>query len=134
MARPLRRTRIVATLGPACDRDSVIEGMLVAGMDVARINFSHGTHEDHARRIEAVRRVAAGMGRPVAVLQDLQGPKIRVGAVEGGEVCLVAGALVELVPDDGSLGTATRLGISLSSLGRQLRPGAVVLIDDGRVR
>ncbi|MHB9150593.1 MAG: pyruvate kinase [Thermoleophilia bacterium] len=134
MTRPFRRTRIVATLGPACDDEAVMQGMLAAGMDVARVNFSHGTHEDHVRRIALVRRVAAGMGRPVAVLQDLQGPKIRVGTVEGGEVRLVAGDRVELVPDDGTPGTPFRLGVTLPSLARQLNPGAILLIDDGRVR
>ncbi len=134
MTQPFRRTRIVATLGPASDDHAVIEGMVAAGMDVARVNFSHGTHDDHARRIALVRRVAAGAGRPVAVLQDLQGPKIRVGTVEGGEVQLVTGECVELVSDDGTPGTSARLGVSLPSLAGQLSPGAVLLIDDGRVR
>lgn len=134
MTRSFRRTRIVATIGPASDDEAVIEAMLAAGMDVARVNFSHGSREDHARRIALVRRVAADMGRPVAVMQDLQGPKIRVGTVEGGEVRLAVGDRVELVPDDGAPGTAARLGVSLPSLGRQLSPGAVLLIDDGRVR
>ncbi len=134
MTQPFRRTRIVATLGPATDDDAVIEGIVAAGMDVARVNFSHGTQDDQARRIAQVRRVAAGAGRPVAVLQDLQGPKIRVGTVVGGEVRLVTGERVELVSDDGTPGTSARLGVSLPSLAGQLTPGAVLLIDDGRVR
>ena len=130
----MRRTRIVATLGPASEDADVLRAMLAAGMDVARINFSHGAAADHARRIGLVREVAAEMDRPVAVLQDLQGPKIRVGRVEGGEVYLATGASLELAPDDGTPGTPERLGVSLPSLSRQLIPGAVVLIDDGRIR
>lgn len=129
-----RRTKIVATLGPATASEPLIERLVLAGMDVARVNFSHGTRADHARQIEAVRRVAGRLGRPVAVLQDLQGPKIRVGWVEGGGVELAAGAEVTLVPDDGTPGGARRLGVSLHDLGRQLRPGTVILIDDGRIR
>lgn len=129
-----RRTRIVATVGPASEGPAVVERLLAAGMDVARLNFSHGTWEHHGRRIEVVREVAGRMGRAVAVLQDLQGPKIRVGMVEAGAVTLEAGAEVELAPDDGAPGTAARLGVSLSSLGAQLSPGTMVLIDDGRLR
>ncbi len=129
-----RRTRIVATLGPASQTPEVVEALLSAGVDVARVNFSHGTRADHGRQIQLVRSVAARLGRNVAVLQDLQGPKIRVGRVAGGEVLLVAGASLRLHPDDGTLGTAERLGVSLATLADQLAPGTAILIDDGRVR
>ncbi len=129
-----RRTRIVATLGPASEAPVVVERLLAAGMDVARVNFSHGTREQNGHRIEVVREAAHRLGRPVAVLQDLQGPKIRVGMVEAGAVTLAPGSEVELVPDDGTPGTSARLGVSLTSLGRQLAVGTTVLIDDGRLR
>lgn len=133
LGRP-RRTRIVATLGPSSEGPAVVERLLAAGVDVARVNFSHGTREQHGRLIEVVRAAARRLGRPVAVLQDLQGPKVRVGKVDGGAVTLTVGADVELVPDDGTPGTAARLGVSLSTLGAQLPAGSTVLIDDGRVR
>jgi len=132
--RTFRRTRIVATLGPASQSAEVVEALLLAGVNVARVNFSHGTRADHGRQIELVRSVAARLDRNVAVLQDLQGPKIRVGRVADGEALLVAGASVRLQPDDGALGTAERLGVSLATLGSQLAPDTVILIDDGRVR
>ncbi len=132
--RTFRRTRIVATLGPASQSAEVVEGLLVAGVDVARVNFSHGTRADHGRQIELVRSIAARLGRNVAVLQDLQGPKIRIGRVADGAVQLIPGASVRLRPDDGALGTAEQLGISLATLGDQLASDTEILIDDGRVR
>ena len=80
-----RRTKIVCTLGPASDSDATIEALLLAGMDVARLNFSHGTQETHAATLVRLRAVAERLGRPLAVLQDLQGPKIRTGALAGGK-------------------------------------------------
>jgi pyruvate kinase len=78
-----RRTKIVATLGPASSSEEVLRSLLTAGVDVVRLNFSHGTQEEHGARIELVRRLAHEMGRPVAVLQDLQGAKVRLGWVPG---------------------------------------------------
>ncbi len=129
-----RRTKIVATLGPATASEEMVEALIRAGMDVARVNFSHGTRAEHAAQIQTVRRVAERLGRPVAVLQDLQGPKIRLGKVQGGAVEIAAGDTVTLTPDDGTPGTAARLGVSLDDLGRQLPVGTAILIDDGRLR
>src|SRR2546430_12798228 len=80
----LRRTKIVCTLGPATQSEERIEALIRAGMDVARINFSHGTQEEHAVTIACVRSVAKRLDRPIAILQDLQGPKIRTGSLQGG--------------------------------------------------
>lgn len=89
----MRRTKIVATIGPVSSTPEVIERLLNAGMDVARLNFSHGTQDEHARRIEMLREVAARKGRPLALLQDLQGPKIRTGSlVDRTPVMLQPGA------------------------------------------
>ncbi|MCZ7662330.1 MAG: pyruvate kinase [Thermoleophilia bacterium] len=129
-----RRTKIVATLGPATASEEMVEALIRAGMDVARVNFSHSTRAEHAAQIQTVRRVAERLGRPVAVLQDLQGPKIRLGKVQGGAVEIAAGDTVTLTPDDGTPGTAARLGVSLDDLGRQLPVGTAILIDDGRLR
>jgi len=93
MSDDLRKTRIICTIGPASDSEERLAAMMAAGMNVARLNFSHGTHEHHARGIDRIRTVAAAMGLPVAILQDLQGPRIRVGAfAQGPTVELQTGA------------------------------------------
>ncbi len=98
------RTKIVCTIGPASRSPDALERLVAAGMDVARLNFSHGTHEEHAAVIAALRRIASGVRRPIAILQDLAGIKIRIGDVAGGPVRLDAGASFTLtsrsVPGD----------------------------------
>ncbi len=126
-----RKTKIIATLGPAVDSEEAIERLVDAGMNVARLNFSHGTHEDHARRFEWVRRVAAARDVPVAIMQDIQGPKLRVGTFPDGEVRLRRGARVRLVPGEGE-GDADHLHVAF--LDRvALTPGARILLADGLI-
>ena len=128
----VRRAKIVATLGPATDGHEV--ELVRAGLDVARLNFSHGTHVDHARRYQAVRAAAAEVGRAVAVMQDLQGPKIRVGSlVGGGPVRLVEGHELVITTYD-AVGTAERVSCTYPHLASDVRPGDRVLLDDGRIR
>src|SRR4051812_5293255 len=91
-----RRTKIVATIGPSTQSPQALEKAIRAGMNVARLNFSHGTHEDHLKVITAVRELSEKLRAPVALLQDLQGPKIRVGKLEGGKVELKEGAEVRI--------------------------------------
>jgi pyruvate kinase len=129
-----RRAKIVCTLGPASDAPGVLRRMVDAGMDVARLNFSHGTDADHRTRAQAVRRAARHSGRTVAVLQDLQGPKLRLGVFDGGRVELVAGRTVTLTARRGVVGTPQRIPVPLRSLSADCRPGDAVLLDDGRVR
>src|SRR5512140_1457191 len=104
------RTRIVCTLGPASDTDDVVRSLIRAGMDVARLNFSHGDHAAHAARIERVRRIAREEKAVVALLGDLQGPKIRVGDIAGGAVPLEPGATCTLTTQPAK-GTAERVHI-----------------------
>ncbi|HEY0095196.1 MAG TPA: pyruvate kinase, partial [Archangium sp.] len=80
----MRKAKIICTLGPSSDTAEVIEELIRSGMNVARLNFSHGTHEQHRRRVNLIRRAAKKLGMPVAILQDIQGPKIRLGKFEGG--------------------------------------------------
>ena len=87
----MRRTKIVCTIGPASQSETVLKGLIQAGMDVARLNFSHGDYAFHARIIKRIRRLAQRLRRPVAILQDLQGPKIRVGPIEGDRARLQTG-------------------------------------------
>ncbi len=129
-----RRAKIIATLGPATESLERLTALIEAGMDVARLNFSHGTPQEHAGRIEAVRRAAQHVGRPVAILQDLQGPKLRTGpTVDGLPIRLEPGASVRLTAGTGTT-TPHSISIDYPSLGRELRPGARVLLRDGELQ
>jgi pyruvate kinase len=130
----LRRTKIVATLGPACDRESELEQMIVNGLDVARINFSHGRQADHAARVNTLRELAARHGRHVAVLVDLQGPKIRIERFRDGPVTLADGD--EFVLDtrlDADAGDRTQVGVTYKDLAGDVGEGDVLLLDDGNL-
>jgi pyruvate kinase len=127
----MRRTKIVATLGPATSSAESIGALVGAGVDVTRFNFSHGDHHMHLRNSEIVRDAAKGHGRTVAVLQDIQGPKIRTGEVEGGTE-LVEGSRLVIAPGD-FVGDASRLSTSYDKLAEDVRPGHRLLIDDGLI-
>ena len=126
-----RRTKIVCTLGPASSDRDTIRRMIRAGMDVARLNFSHGTHEEHAERIRQVREAAQDEGRAVALLQDLQGPKIRIGEVKDGGVLIHEGQELTLTTAPVEIGTAERVHIDYDTLPQDVDPGGRILIDDG---
>jgi pyruvate kinase len=126
----LARTKIVCTIGPASESEDVMRRMMQAGMDVARLNFSHGTHEDHGRRIERLRRVAAQLRRPLAILLDLQGPKIRTGRLQGEAVELVAGRAITITTRD-VLGTAEVISTTYEGLPADAKVGDRILLDDG---
>ncbi len=127
----LRRAKIVCTLGPAVDRPGVMAALLEAGMDVARLNFSHGSHPEHARRLALLRRLARERGKTVAVLQDLQGPKIRTGMLEGGrKVELRTGSAVILTTRRVE-GNARQISTNFQGLTKEVRRGSRILLDDG---
>jgi pyruvate kinase len=128
-----RRARIVATLGPASREAGRVAQLAAAGADVFRVNFSHGTHDDHARTIANVRAAEAHVGRPLAVLADLQGPKIRLGEFADGMVRLKVGQDFRLDVSD-QPGDASRVGVPLAEVFSVLRPGSDILLDDGKVR
>ena len=127
-----RRVKIVCTLGPATDTYEGVLKLAQLGMDVARFNFSHGTQEDHRRRFEWVRRASAECGKPIAVLQDLQGPKIRVRKFATGQAELKRGAAFTLTVRDVE-GTDTQASVSYPTFHRDVVPGSVVLLDDGNL-
>lgn len=130
--RSTRRTKIVTTLGPATDAPAVLRSLVAAGADVMRINFSHGTAADHERRIERVREAAAGLGRDIGVLADLQGPKIRIESFANGPITLVEGAPFALDIALGKLaGDETVVGCAYESLPRDVVPGDTLLLNDG---
>jgi len=127
-----RRTKIIATLGPATDAPGVLEAMLRAGVDVVRLNFSHGDHASQAARARAVRETAARVGREVGIVADLQGPKIRIERFAAGRVSLRAGDPFTLVASNSAPpGDATQVGVSYLGLVDDLRPGDTLLLDDG---
>jgi pyruvate kinase len=130
----IRRTKIVATLGPATDAPLVLPALVAAGADVCRLNFSHGSHEDHARRARLAREAALRVGRDVALLADLQGPKIRIESFAAGPIELREGAPFTL---DTALGAAagdqTVVGCAYSDLPRDVVPGDTLLLNDGAI-
>ena len=130
----MRKAKIICTMGPACREEPVLSRLVEAGMDVARLNFSHGTHEDHLRALGNVRKAADNAGRPVALLLDLQGPKIRVGKLEGGKAQLEAGAEVTITVDPAVLGNAQRFSCSYEGLPDDVSIGDPVLINDGAIK
>ncbi len=129
----LRQTKIIATLGPASESSDVVRALVDAGVDVFRLNFSHGTHASHGATIERIRAAAAAAGRPVAILQDLSGPKIRTGRLAGGPLTLVAGERLVINVGDAPGGPG-RITTTYAELPRAVRPGDTLLLDDGRIQ
>ncbi|MDT4288098.1 pyruvate kinase [Methylomonas sp. MO1] len=130
----LRRTKILATLGPATDKPGVLEELFEAGIDVVRLNFSHGSAQDHIDRANRVRELSKKTGRRVGILADLQGPKIRIERFKDNKVWLEEGQDFALDINLGKLdGDNTQVGISYEPLAREVKPGTRLLLDDGRV-
>lgn len=130
----LRRTKIIATLGPATDKPEMMDKIISAGVDLVRTNFSHGNREDHIERIEQFRNRAHALGRPVGVIADLQGPKIRIDRFKQTKVILEEGALFILDTRlDGSGGTTKSVGISYKQLPDDVNRDDILLLDDGRI-
>ena len=131
--RRRRSAKIVATLGPSSSAPERIGALFEAGVDVFRLNFSHGTQEDHRARFDAIRRIESATGRPIGILADLQGPKLRLGAFAEGRIELTAGARFHLDLDC-QVGDENRAPLPHPEIFEALRPGTELLLDDGRVR
>ena len=130
---PLRRAKIICTIGPSCNTEAGLRGLLNVGMDVARLNFSHGSHPDHAACIETLRRIAADEGRTVCILQDLQGPKIRTGPLKAHQpVFLKSGARVTITTREVE-GTAELISTTFKGLPNEVKAGSRILLSDGRI-
>ena len=130
----MRATKIVATLGPASSSPEILETMIRAGVDVVRLNFSHGTAQDHIDRATLVREAAARAGKAVAIMADLQGPKIRVGKFEGGKTMLENGQRFVLDAARTEPGNNEIVGLDYKDLPRDVRPGDTLLLNDGLIR
>jgi pyruvate kinase len=128
----IRRTKIVATLGPASSDPKVLERMINAGVDVVRINFSHGTREEHIEAAELTRSLARAAGHAVGVLADLQGPKIRIGKFERGKIALKTGDKF-ILDAECTLGNQERVGLDYKELPNDVETGATLILDDGRI-
>ena len=129
----MRHTKIIATVGPAYETPAILEALLTAGVDVFRLNFSHGTHESHGRACAAIREACRKTGRRAAVMQDLSGPKIRTGGLAGGRpIELRAGEELRLVAGD-EPGVPGRISVAYAELIRSARNGDRLLLDDGKI-
>lgn len=129
----IKKTKIVATIGPASEDKSVLHEMMLAGMNVARLNFSHGSYEDHQKVIENIRELNNETGLNVAILGDLQGPKIRTRKMKDNGVTLVDGETVTVNVDDDLEGTAEKFAINYKALPKDVLPGELILLDDGKI-
>ncbi len=130
---PANKTKIVCTMGPACSAPAVMEKMLLAGMNVARLNFSHGTFDEHAKVIADLRGAAERTGRRLAIMADLSGPKIRIGKLATEPVQLAVGASFELTSED-IVGDATRATVTFEALPRAVRAGQQLYLNDGTIQ
>ena len=127
-----RKTKIVCTIGPASESPLILEALIQAGMNVARLNFSHGTHEEHLRKIKNIRQIADRMGQPVAILQDLGGPKIRIGLIKEGGAELRRGKEFYLTNQE-LIGDETRATVTYSPLPSEVKLGDKILLADGTI-
>lgn len=129
----MKKTKIICTIGPSSSNEEMMRKMLLAGMDVARLNFSHGTHETHKKNIDLFRSVRDELGVPAAVLLDTKGPEIRIGDFKDGKACLKAGERFVLTSDDSVLGDSGIVSTTFKRLPTQVKNGDKILVDDGRV-
>ncbi len=128
----MKKTKIVATLGPACSSKSVLKDMIMEGLNVCRLNFSHGSYDDHANSIKMIREINEELGLNVAILADLQGPKIRTNEMENNGVLLEVGNDIKIITDK-VLGNAVRFSINYQKLPQDVSPGEKILLDDWKI-
>ena len=129
-----KKTKIVCTMGPAVEDEEVLRQLILHGMNVARFNFSHGSHEYHRKNIERVRKLSRELSIPVAILLDTKGPEVRTGLLKDGEkVQLETGKTCIVTTDDDVVGTAERFSLDYKELPNEVEKGSVILIDDGLI-
>lgn len=128
----MRKTKIVCTIGPASESPEMLESLIKAGMNVARLNFSHGSHEEHAVRIAAIREAAKNVGQPVGILLDTKGPEIRTHTMENGELHLVTGQVIDISMTE-VVGTSTSFSVTYSELINDVDQNDIILLDDGLI-
>src|SRR4026209_2580350 len=126
------RTKIVATVGPACDTYDQLLALVKAGVNVFRLNFSHGAHEEKAKIIERIRKINKTEPFNIAMIGDLQGPKLRVGDIEGGEMEIMRGDILTFT-NEGVIGNKERIYVSYPDLYNDVKPGNLIMINDGKL-
>ncbi len=129
----LKKTKIIATLGPACSDPAIMERMVREGVNIFRLNFSHGTHEQKAKEIKTIKELRERLGYPIGILADLQGPKLRIGKIKGGTVMLRDGEIIEITNTECE-GDEKRVYMSYREFAKDVKPGDAVLIDDGKIK
>ena len=129
----MRKTKIICTLGPASESEETIKELMLAGMNCARFNFSHGSHEEHKARFDTVIRLRRELGLPVATLLDTKGPEIRLRDFENGSVVLEEGQHFTLTTDENVVGNQDRVSVTFKEMTNDVIPGSTILIDDGLV-
>ncbi|MBT7950421.1 MAG: pyruvate kinase, partial [Gammaproteobacteria bacterium] len=130
----MRRTKIIATVGPSTDKPGMLEKVLLAGVDLFRVNYSHQDHADHERRVEEIRIVAASLNIEVGIICDLQGPKIRIEKFAGGKITLGEGDSFTINSDiDNDAGDQAQVGVTYKDLARDVKVGNRLLVDDGKL-
>jgi pyruvate kinase len=130
--KAMRKTKIVCTIGPASSSPAIVRQLLQCGMNVARLNLSHGTHEEHAARLAILRQAAAELDQTLAIMLDTKGPEIRIGCLKGGKINLLDGARVTLTTEEIE-GDEGRISVTYQGLPRSVRPGSSILLDDGNI-
>ena len=128
----MRKTKLICTIGPACEDEHILEEMCLAGMNVARLNFSHGTHEEHGKKIELIKKVREKLNLPIPIMLDTKGPEVRLKSFKDGKVVLEEGQLFTLTADEVE-GTKEKVSVTYSRLYEDLEEGMKVLIDDGLI-
>ncbi|MBR0152288.1 MAG: pyruvate kinase [Lachnospiraceae bacterium] len=128
----MRKTKIICTIGPASESEEVLRKMCLAGMNVARLNFSHGTHEEHAAKIAAIKKVREELRMPIAIMLDTKGPEYRIGVFENGSVVLKEGDTFTFTSDE-IVGDETRVSVSYKAFAEEMKPGDRVLVNNGLV-
>ena len=128
----MRKTKIICTLGPAVDNEDMLKKLMLKGMDVARINFSHGSHEDHRKRVELFKQARESLNLPIPLLLDTKGPEIRTGKFENGEIQLKEGDSFVLTGEN-IVGNVARCSVTYKDLYRDVKKGGRILINDGLV-
>ncbi|MBR1703808.1 MAG: pyruvate kinase, partial [Clostridia bacterium] len=128
----MRKTKIIGTLGPACDNDDTLRHLIGSGLDVCRLNFSHGSYEEHGERIERVRRIREELNAPIPIMLDTKGPEYRIGDFAEGSVVLEDGQTFTFTTED-LVGDETRVSVSYKNLIRELSLGDKILVNNGLV-
>ena len=130
----MKKTKVVCTIGPKSEDPAILKNLLDSGMNVMRLNFSHGDYEEHGRRIDAIEKIMKEYGRLFAVLLDTKGPEIRTGNLENGEeIELVAGNRITITTDASVIGNKEKISVTYKDLARDLNAGDTVLLDDGLI-